>query len=70
MQKCLGVELLLGVVELTAELCPRSAQGTDSDRLERNLATSLEEFLCAGVLLSPITPGVGTAVVSSSPLNL
>ena len=47
-------------------MCPRSAQGTGSDRPEGTCATVLAEFLYAWVPLVPVTPGVGTDVMSFS----
>ena len=54
-------------------LCPRSAQGAGPDRLEGTCATGLAEFLCAWVLLVPVTPGVGDrccVLLTSDPLIL
>ena len=47
-----------------------SAQGTGPDRPEETRGTGLVEFLLIWVLLVPVTPSVGTEVVSSSPLIL
>ena len=55
---------------LTAEFVPKVCSGPGPDRLERTCATVLEEFLHAWVPPVPVTPGVGTDVVSSSPLIL
>ena len=49
---------------------PRSAQGTGPDRPEGTCVTGLVEFLRVLVPLVPVTSGVGTDVVSSSPLIL
>ena len=48
----------------------RSARGTGPDKLEGTQATGLAEFLHAWVELVPVTPSVGTDVVSSSLLIL
>ena len=64
----LGVELPLGVMGLAMEFAP--AQGTGPDRPEGTHATGLMEFLHTCVPLVPVTPGVGTDVVSSSSLIL
>ena len=65
----LGEELLLGVVGLAAKFGPKVCSG-HQPRLEGNGATGLTEFLHAWVPLVPVTPSIGTEVVSSSPLIL
>ena len=64
------MELPLGVVGLTVESAPKVVQGTVPKRPEGTHATGPAEFLCAWVPLVPVPPGVGTDVVSSSPLIL
>jgi hypothetical protein len=63
------MELLLGVVGLTAEFAPKVCSGHWL-RLEGTCATGPVEFLRAWVSLVPVTFGVGADVVSSSPLIL
>ena len=71
MSEHLRVELPLGVVGLASEFAPKVCSGTSPDRLEGTHATGQVEFLGAWVPLVPVTPGgVGTDVVSSSPLIL
>ena len=64
MLECLGAELPLGVVGLAVEF------GTGPDRRKGTCVNGLAEFLRAWVPLVPVTPGVGTDVVSSSSLIL
>jgi hypothetical protein len=66
----LAVELPLGVVGLTVEFAPKVCSGPGPDRPEGARATSLAEFLHACVQQVPVTPSVGTDVVSSSPPHL
>ena len=64
-----GVELPLGFVGLAAEFVPKVCSGHQL-RLEGTCATGQVEFLGDYVPLVPVTPGVGTDVVSSSFLIL
>ena len=68
MLESLGVELLLGVVELAAELAPKVCSG-HYPRRAGSRATGQAEFLPAWVPLVPVTSGVG-ADMFSSPLIL
>ena len=65
MLKCLGMERPLGVVGLAAGVL---AQDLLRARAQTGRATVQVEFLCAWVMMVPVTPGVGTNVVSSLPL--
>ena len=65
----LGVELLLDVVGLAAELAHKVCSGHRL-RPEGTYVTGWAEFLCAYVPLVPVTPSVGADVMSSSPLIL
>ena len=68
--ECLGVELPLGVVGLAAEFRPKVCSGLQL-RAEGTCATGRAGFLSPWILLVPVTPGgVGTDVVSSSPMIL
>ena len=68
--ECLGVELPLDVVGLAAEFLPNVCSGHEP-RPEGSLATGWVRFLCPLIsLVSVISGGVGTDVVSSSPLML
>ena len=65
----LGVELPLGVVGLVVEFMPKVCSG-HCLRPEGTCATVWMEFLGAWALLVPVSSGVGSDVVSSSPLIL
>jgi hypothetical protein len=67
----LGVELPLGVVVLVAEFASKVCSG-HQPRSKGTCANSLGggEFLCAWVLLVPVTSGGRADVLSSSPLSL
>ena len=66
----LGVELPLGVVGLAAEIGPKFCSGHQA-RLEGTGATDQAGYLHSWIQLVPVTPGgVGTDVMSSSPLIL
>jgi hypothetical protein len=69
MSENLGVDLLLGIVELAAEFVPKFYSG-HWPRSEETYATGWVEFLGAWVLPVPVTSSVGADVVSSSPLIL
>ena len=69
MLKHLGVECPLRNVGLAGKFTPNVCSG-HRPSLEGTLAIVRVEFLHAWVLLVPVTPSVGTDVVSSSPLIL
>ena len=69
MLECLGVELPLGVVELSVDFVPKVCSGHRT-REEGTHASGHAKFLGAWVPLVPVTSGVWAAVVSYSPLLL
>jgi hypothetical protein len=65
--ECLGFEPPLGALALSVEFAPK----VNWHRPKGIRATGLVGFLCPWLLLVPVTPGgVGTDVVSYSPLTL
>ena len=69
MLECLGMELPLGVVGLAIEFAPQVCSG-HRPRLEGTCVTGWVGSLCPWFLMVPVTPSVGTDVVSSSSLIL